>query len=86
MRVLSVLGPAKETLCVAGHYHFRHSEQAVLVGMPVRQEILDRDSSADALGVLDLGDDVPRFEAVAMGRAPLLPRRDRPVSRSDDVQ
>lgn len=75
-RALSVLNPAKETLCVAGHYHFRHSEQAVLDGMPVRQEVLDRDSSADALGVLDRGDDVPRFEAVAMGRAPLLPRRD----------
>lgn len=75
-RALSVLNPASETLCVAGHYHFRHSEQAVLDGMPVRQEILDRDSSADVLGVLDLADDVPRFEAVAMGRAPLLPRRD----------
>lgn len=75
-RVLSVLDPAKETLCVAGHYHFRHSEQAVPDGMPARQEILDRDSSADALAVLDLGDDVPRFKAVAMGRAPLLPRRD----------
>ncbi|WP_405775858.1 hypothetical protein [Streptomyces sp. NBC_01538] len=66
-RVLSVLNPAQETLCVAGHYHFPHSEQAVLDGMPVRQEILDRDSSADALAVLDLGDDVPRFESVAMG-------------------
>ncbi|WP_434598231.1 hypothetical protein [Streptomyces sp. A5-4] len=66
-RVLSVLDPAKGTLCVAGRYHFRHSEQAVLDGMPVRQEILDRDGSADALAVLDLGDDVPRFEAVAMG-------------------
>ncbi|MGW0576369.1 hypothetical protein ACWD25_10445 [Streptomyces sp. NPDC002920] len=67
-RVLSVLDPAQETLCVAGHYHFRHSEQAVLEEMPVRQEILDRDGSADALAVLDLlGDDVPRFEAVAMG-------------------
>ncbi|WP_329143032.1 hypothetical protein OIU91_04775 [Streptomyces sp. NBC_01456] len=32
-----------------------------------RQEILDRDGSADAPAVLDLGDDVPRFEAVAMG-------------------
>ncbi|WP_171059983.1 hypothetical protein [Streptomyces montanus] len=66
-RVLSALDPAKETLCVAGHYHFRHSEQAVLDGMPVHQEILDRDGSADALAVLDLDDDVPRFEAVAMG-------------------
>lgn len=35
--------------------------------MPVRQEIFDRDDSADALAVLDLDDDVPRFEAVAMG-------------------
>ncbi|MEV7960287.1 hypothetical protein [Streptomyces sp. NPDC088141] len=66
-RVLSVLDPAKETLCVAGHYHFRHSERAVLDGMPVRQEILDRDGSADALAVLDLGGSAPYFEAVAMG-------------------
>ncbi|MGW0538305.1 hypothetical protein [Streptomyces sp. NPDC003032] len=75
-RVLSVLDPAKETLCAAGRYCFRHSEQAVLDGMPVRQEIFDRDGSADALAVLDLGDDVPRFEAVAMGRASPLSRRD----------
>ncbi|MFJ8027799.1 hypothetical protein [Streptomyces sp. NPDC096311] len=66
-RVFLVLDPANETLCVPGHYHFRHSEQAVLDGMPVRQEIFDRDDSADALVVLDLGDDVPRFEAVAIG-------------------
>ncbi|MFF4410707.1 hypothetical protein [Streptomyces sp. NPDC001404] len=66
-RVFSVLDPANETLYVAGHYHFRRSEQVVLDGMPVRQEIFDRDDSADALVVLDLGDDVPRFEAVAMG-------------------
>ncbi|MDL5199725.1 hypothetical protein [Streptomyces sp. ALI-76-A] len=38
-RVLSVLDPAKETLCVTGHYHFRHLEQAVLDGMPVRQDL-----------------------------------------------
>ncbi|MFE0138752.1 hypothetical protein ACFWY6_45555 [Streptomyces sp. NPDC059037] len=75
-RVLSVLDPAQETLCAAGRYCFRHSEQALLDGMPVRQEIFDRDGSADAMAVLDLGDDVPRFEAVAMGRASLLPRRD----------
>ena len=65
--VLSVLDPVKETLCVAGHYHFRHSEQAMLDGMLVRQEVLNRSASADALAVLDLGDDVPRFETVAMG-------------------
>lgn len=35
--------------------------------MPVHQETFDRDDSADALVVLDLDDDVPRFEAVAMG-------------------
>ncbi|WP_433855215.1 hypothetical protein [Streptomyces kronopolitis] len=66
-RVLSALDPAKGTLSVAGYYHFRHSERSVLDGIQVRQEILDRDGSADALAVLDLGDDVPRFEAVAMG-------------------
>ncbi|UQA91379.1 hypothetical protein [Streptomyces halobius] len=59
--------PAKGTPCVAGHYHFRHSKRSVLDGIQVRQEILDRDGPADALAVLDLGDDVPRFEAVAMG-------------------
>ncbi|MFC8125429.1 hypothetical protein [Streptomyces sp. NPDC057302] len=75
-RVLSVLDPAKETLCAAGRDCFRHWEQALLDGMPVRQEIFDRDGSADAMAVLDLGDDVPRFEAVVMGRASLRPRRD----------
>ncbi|MGW3974224.1 hypothetical protein ACWEFD_33645 [Streptomyces ardesiacus] len=50
-----------------GHYHFRHSEQAVLDGKPVLQEIFDWDDSADVLAVLDQDNDVPRFEAVAMG-------------------
>ncbi|MER6519984.1 hypothetical protein ABT246_24410 [Streptomyces sp. NPDC001553] len=62
-----MLDPAKGTLYVAGPHRFRYAEQAVLDGMPVRQEILDRDGSADAPAVLDLGDDVPHFEAVAMG-------------------
>ncbi|MFF8917461.1 hypothetical protein ACF08M_30175 [Streptomyces sp. NPDC015032] len=65
-RVLSVLDPDKEALCVAGHYHFRHSERAVLNGVPVRLEILDRDGSADALAVLDLSGSAPCFEG-AMG-------------------
>ncbi|WP_328791418.1 MULTISPECIES: hypothetical protein [unclassified Streptomyces] len=64
--MLSVLDPAKETLCGAGHTPPRHSERAVLDGMPVRQEGLDQSGSADALAVLGLGDDVPRFEAEAM--------------------
>lgn len=34
---------------------------------PVRRSSTDRDGSVDALAVLDLGDDVPRFEAVVMG-------------------
>ncbi|MEU9599778.1 hypothetical protein AB0E06_23560 [Streptomyces sp. NPDC048109] len=32
VRVLSVLDPAKETLCVAGHTRFRHSEQQCSMG------------------------------------------------------
>lgn len=65
-RVLSVLDPVKETLRGAGHAPPRHSEQAVLDGMSVRQEVLDQSGTADALAVLGLGDDVPRFEAEAM--------------------
>ncbi|MFG2684197.1 hypothetical protein [Streptomyces sp. NPDC048392] len=65
-RVLSVLDPAKETVCCRAP-PLPALGAAVLDGMPVRQEILDRDGSADALAVLDLGDDASRFEAVAMG-------------------
>ncbi|MGO4462966.1 hypothetical protein AB4039_37655 [Streptomyces sp. M-16] len=65
-RECSRLDPAKETLRGAGHTPPRHSEQAVLDAMSVRQEGLDQSGSADALAVLDLGDDVPRFEAEAM--------------------
>ncbi len=55
--------------------------------MPVRQEILDRDGFADALAVLDLGYDVPRFEPVAMGSAPAArlicqPLRQHPTTRT----
>ncbi|MFD7661232.1 hypothetical protein [Streptomyces sp. NPDC059788] len=39
-RALSVREPTMETLCVAGHHRFRHSELAVFEGL-VRQEILD---------------------------------------------
>jgi hypothetical protein len=35
--------------------------------VPACQEIFDRDGSVDAPAVLDLGDGVPRFEAVAVG-------------------
>lgn len=70
-RVLSVLDPGKETLLVSGHYHFRHSEHAVLrrtmadggtQAVPVRQEILDRERTAGCFAVLDLGGSVPLLE------------------------
>ena len=72
-RVLSVLDPDKETLLVSGHYHFRHSEQAVLerwddnqriVSLRVRQEILDRERMPGSLAVLDLTGDAPQLEDV----------------------
>ncbi|WP_284982290.1 metallophosphoesterase [Arthrobacter sp. efr-133-TYG-118] len=71
-RVLSVLDPGKETLLVSGHYHFRHSERAILerlsdgevVSLPVRQEILDRERMPGSLAMLDLTGDAPQLEDV----------------------
>lgn len=71
-RVLSVLDPGKETLLVSGHYHFRHSERAILrraaanggpQAIRVRQEILDRERTLGCLAVIDLSGAVPHFEA-----------------------
>jgi hypothetical protein len=71
-RVLSALDPGKETLLVSGHYHFRHSERAVLRRatadsgtqvVPVRQEILDRERTLGCFAVIDLSGHVPFFEA-----------------------
>lgn len=71
-RVLSVLDPGQETLLVSGHYHFRHSERAILQrttvngeiqAVAVRQEILDRERTLGCLAVLDLSGPAPLFEA-----------------------